>query len=155
MRAAPPGARRESGGDEEAESTHEPKIAAEAGCGGNGGAGAGPATAAAANRCEAISAQIDARIRATGVEHFALTTVDGGAATGGKVVGTCDLGSKKITYVQGNSPANSAVDAVPSTDAPAVARPGSDGILTDCDELGVAPWRLQAIAVTHRRLRPD
>ena len=95
-------------------------------------------TAAAASNCEAISAQIDAKIRAAGVEHFALSTVDVGAATGGKVVGTCDLGSKKIIYVQGNSAANAAVEAVPSTSRPAATRSGSGGILTECRDGSVS-----------------
>jgi hypothetical protein len=76
-------------------------------------------TAAAASTCESIRAQIDAKIRASGVLSFSLATVDADAKANGKVVGSCDLGTKKIVYLPG------------STSARPV-NPGKDAILTEC-----------------------
>lgn len=95
-------------------------------------------TAATASNCEDISAQIDAKIRAAGVQQFALRTVDVAATTGGKVVGTCDLGGKKIIYLQGLSPADADVGATPSTGRAGAGRQGSDGILTECKDGSVS-----------------
>ncbi|QTN21604.1 DUF1161 domain-containing protein [Rhizobacter sp. AJA081-3] len=76
------------------------------------------APAGAADTCEAIQARIDAKIRASGVQSFTLRTVDAAAKVEGKVVGSCDLGTKKIVYAQGG----------------AAARPGKDAILTECKD---------------------
>jgi hypothetical protein len=76
------------------------------------------APAGAADTCEAIQARIDAKIRASGVQAFTLRTVDAAAKVDGKVVGSCDLGTKKIVYAQ----------------AGAAARPGKDAILTECKD---------------------
>ncbi len=76
------------------------------------------APAGAAETCEAIQARIDAKIRASGVQAFTLRTVDAAAKIEGKVVGSCDLGTKKIVYAQGGP-------------AP---RPGKDAILTECKD---------------------
>lgn len=59
-----------------------------------------PARADAAESCEALQARIEARIRASGVQAFSLRTVDAAAKVDGKVVGSCDLGTKKILYVK-------------------------------------------------------
>jgi len=53
---------------------------------------------AAAEPCETLRAQIEAKIAAAGVTHFTVTAVDAGAAAAGQVVGSCELGSKKIVY---------------------------------------------------------
>jgi hypothetical protein len=76
--------------------------------------------AGAAGSCDAILAEIDMKIRAAGVSRFTLTTVDAAEANiNGKVVGSCDLGTKKIVYSQqGESPASSP-------------RPRSEPILTE------------------------
>jgi hypothetical protein len=68
--------------------------------------------AAYGQTCESIQSGIEARIRSSGVDQFTLKIVDAGAQTTGKVVGTCDRGSKKIVYV----------------------RPGADAILTECKD---------------------
>ena len=68
--------------------------------------------AAYGQTCESIQSGIDARIRSSGVDHFTLKIVDAGTQTTGKVVGTCDRGTKKIVY----------------------ARPGADAILTECKD---------------------
>src|SRR5262245_26049863 len=56
------------------------------------------AAAFAADNCEEIKAQIDAKIKAVGVPLYKLEVVDVNATTGGKVVGNCDGGKKKIIY---------------------------------------------------------
>jgi hypothetical protein len=77
---------------------------------------AGPA--GAAETCEAIQARIDAKIRASGVRAFSLRTVDADAKVGGKVVGSCDLGTKKIVYAQAGAPA----------------KPDKEAIITECKD---------------------
>jgi Protein of unknown function (DUF1161) len=61
--------------------------------------------AAYGQTCESIQSGIDARIRSSGVDQFTLTIADAGAPATGKVVGTCDKGSKKIVYVRSGSSA--------------------------------------------------
>lgn len=48
--------------------------------------------------CEELKAEIEAKIRANGVEKFTLEIVDRDAQAEGKVVGTCDGQTKKIVY---------------------------------------------------------
>ena len=92
---------------------------------------AGAAHAQAAG-CEALMAQIDAKIRAGGVTQFILTTVDASAEAGGRVVGTCDLGTKKIVYEP--RPTHGAVSATrpAQQQAPAPARRRDEPMLTEC-----------------------
>lgn len=84
--------------------------------------------------CESLSAQIDARIRASGVTRFSLRTLDVAEAAPGKVVGSCDKGAKKIVYLQ------TAADSVAAASGPArpmpksPPRPSDDGILTECKD---------------------
>ena len=52
--------------------------------------------------CEELKAEIEAKIKNNGVKEFTLTIVDKDAAEDGKVVGTCDGGSKKIVYKRGS-----------------------------------------------------
>ena len=60
----------------------------------------GMSTSAWAQRkpCEELKAEIEAKIRANGVEKFTLEVVDMDAQAEGKVVGTCDGQTKKIVY---------------------------------------------------------
>jgi hypothetical protein len=81
---------------------------------------AGPA--ALANNCEAIRQQVEARIRASGVQSFAVTIVDASATTAGRVVGSCALGTRKLVYRQ----------FAASAAAPSGPRPGP--ILTECKD---------------------
>ena len=75
------------------------------------------------NNCESIRAQIDTKVRASGVTDFVLSVVEVGAKVGGRVVGSCDLGTKKIVYSQ---PA--------FAPAPVKAKPPEEGILTECKD---------------------
>lgn len=75
-----------------------------------------------ADNCDAIRRQIDAKVRTSGVTNFSLSVVDSNAKVNGKVVGTCDLGTKKVVYTKADS-------------SPA-SRPGSSpkeaAIITEC-----------------------
>jgi len=51
--------------------------------------------------CNELKAEIDAKITKNGVTEFTTTVVDKDAPEDGKVVGTCDGGSKKIVYKRG------------------------------------------------------
>jgi Protein of unknown function (DUF1161) len=62
-------------------------------------------SAHAAGNCDAIRAQIDAKIRASGVSTFSLQVVDAEDRVAGKVVGSCDRGTKKIVYATKSAPA--------------------------------------------------
>jgi hypothetical protein len=61
----------------------------------------------AAENCEALRAQIESKIGAAGVTRFAVLTVDANAPAAGQVVGSCELGTKKIVYQReaGSAPA--------------------------------------------------
>jgi Protein of unknown function (DUF1161) len=48
--------------------------------------------------CGELKGEIEAKIKANGVEKFSLDVVDKDAQADGKVVGTCDGGTKKIIY---------------------------------------------------------
>lgn len=82
-------------------------------------------SASGASSCDAILSQIDAKIRASGVTRFTLTTVDADAPVVDKVVGTCDLGTKKIVYAQTDVPASPP-------------QPRSEPILTECKDGSVS-----------------
>ena len=87
-------------------------------------------SASAASNCDDIMAQIDAKIRAAGVERFTLTTVEAEATVSGKVVGTCERGSRKIVYEAEAAPPSPASSPTP--------RRGNDGILTECKDGSVS-----------------
>ena len=82
----------------------------------------------AAESCETLRAQIEAKIGAAGVTRFAVLVVDANTPAAGQVVGSCELGTKKIVYQREG--AGSAPAAVP---APARS-PEDDDILTECKD---------------------
>ena len=57
--------------------------------------------------CEELKSEIEAKIKKSGVDKFTLDIVDADKAEGakdakdGKVVGSCDGGTKKIVYKRG------------------------------------------------------
>lgn len=55
----------------------------------------------AADNCDQIKGDIDAKIKAVGVATYRLVVVDANETTAGKVVGTCEAGKKKIVYWRG------------------------------------------------------
>ncbi len=48
--------------------------------------------------CDELKSEIDAKLKANGVKSYSLEIVPNEQAKDGKVVGTCDRGSKKIVY---------------------------------------------------------
>ena len=85
-------------------------------------------SASLAANCDEIRSQIEAKIKASGATTFTLSTVEADARTTGRVVGSCDLGTKKIVYSASSTPAASA------------AKPKSAGepILTECKDGSVS-----------------
>jgi len=51
--------------------------------------------------CEELRREIDAKIKAKGATGYTLTIVTPSETKGGKVVGSCDGGAKRILYVKG------------------------------------------------------
>ena len=51
--------------------------------------------------CDELKGEIDAKIKKNGVASFSLTVVASDAKEDGKVVGTCEGGTKKIVYKRG------------------------------------------------------
>ena len=56
---------------------------------------------AQAKPCEELKSEIEAKIKKNGVEKFTLDIVDADKQADGKVVGTCEGGTKKIVYKRG------------------------------------------------------
>lgn len=91
------------------------------------------ASASHASPCDDLQAQIDAKIRAGGLSRFTLTTVDASASAPGKVVGTCEMGSKKIMFQVPDAPAGSVTSGASTPVArPPATRPRKDTVLTEC-----------------------
>ncbi|SFN33895.1 DUF1161 domain-containing protein [Variovorax sp. OV329] len=92
----------------------------------------GSAGHAQSSGCDAIKAQIDAKVRASGVNDFVLSVVEADAPAGGRVVGSCELGTKKIMYERTGTASS------PGT-APAPApRAKSQPIITECKDGSVS-----------------
>ena len=51
--------------------------------------------------CEELKSEIDAKIQANGVKSYSLEIVPNEDVKDGKVIGTCDGGTKKIIYRRG------------------------------------------------------
>ena len=51
--------------------------------------------------CEELKAEIAAKIDAKGASNYSQDIVDKGTAADGKVVGTCESGTKEIVYKRG------------------------------------------------------
>ena len=91
-------------------------------------------TASAASSCETLRADIEARIAASGVTRFAVTTLDASAPATGQVVGSCELGSKKIVYSREGGTVAAADAPRPRQGAPMLTecRDGSVSVGGDC-----------------------
>jgi len=72
-----------------------------------------PACAAAQERksCEDLKTEIAAKLDAKGVKGYTLEIVPKDQETTAKVVGTCDGGTKKITYAKGEAAAKPVAEA--------------------------------------------
>jgi len=82
-----------------------------------------------AEDCESLRARIESKIAAAGVARFAVTVVDANATAAGQVVGSCELGSKKVVYERDVGPVREGVAPAPASGAPSG---GSEPILTEC-----------------------
>ena len=56
---------------------------------------------AAGKSCDDLKSEIDAKIKAKGAATYTLEVVAKGSAADGKVVGTCEGGTKEIVYKRG------------------------------------------------------
>jgi hypothetical protein len=56
---------------------------------------------AAGKSCDDLKSEIDAKIKAKGASAYTLEVVAKGSAADGKVVGTCEGGTKEIVYKRG------------------------------------------------------
>ena len=61
----------------------------------------GPALAQGRKDCGELRGEIEAKINKNGVDKFSLDVVESEKQAEGKVVGTCDGGTKKIVYKRG------------------------------------------------------
>src|SRR5260370_42650346 len=64
-----------------------------------------PAHAQAAKPCEELKDEVTKKLNAKGVKGYTLDIVAKDKDAGGKVVGTCDGGAKKIIYNRPSAPA--------------------------------------------------
>ena len=95
-------------------------------------AGMAAGSARAADNCESLRAEIEAKIAASGATRFTVTTVDAQTQAAGQAVGTCDLGSKKIIYQREGG--------VPAPGDAAAPRPRARDVplLTECKDGSVS-----------------
>ncbi|MET3459557.1 DUF1161 domain-containing protein [Variovorax atrisoli] len=99
---------------------------------------AGAAVSAhAAEDCEALRTRIEQKIAASGVARFTVTVVDANASAEGQVVGSCELGTKKVVYLKdaGAAPAP-APASIPASSAPkpAPAQGADEPMITECKD---------------------
>jgi hypothetical protein len=64
--------------------------------------------ASAAKPCAELAREIAAKLDAAGVKGYSLEIVPSALATGEKVVGSCEGGTRKITYAKAKKPADAA-----------------------------------------------
>jgi Protein of unknown function (DUF1161) len=88
--------------------------------------------------CEDLRAEVESKIRSTGVAQFTVAIVEASASAPGRLVGTCDQGSRKLLYTQAKS-------AAAGTKAPAEPSPSPtrqtrkvEPILTECKDGSVS-----------------
>ena len=90
----------------------------------------------AAEDCEALRTRIESKIAASGVAHFTVTVVDANASANGQVVGSCELGTKKVVYLKdaGATPAPAPASIPASAPKPAPAQGTDEPMLTECKD---------------------
>lgn len=85
------------------------------------------ATAFAAKPCDELKSELDAKLQAKGVQNFSLEILANGTDNGGKSVGTCEGGTKFISYKRGVEVVVAAAPAAkpeaPATSAVPAAKP--------------------------------
>ncbi len=84
--------------------------------------------------CDSLRSQIDSKIKAAGVEDYTLTTVEVGAKVTGTIVGSCELGSKKIVYSHGEASNDSTASSPSSHKGNLRVKRDEEPILTECKD---------------------
>ena len=90
-----------------------------------------------AEDCEALSTRIELKIAASGVARFTVTVVDANASADGQVVGSCELGTKKVVYLKDAGAATAPAPAsIPASSAPkpAPAQGADEPMITECKD---------------------
>ena len=87
--------------------------------------------------CEDIRAQVDAKVRASGVSDFSLSILDADAPSSGRVVGSCELGTKKIVYERSASAQQQQQQPGQPSQQPR-GKPRSSPIITECKDGSVS-----------------
>jgi hypothetical protein len=82
--------------------------------------------------CDALRASVEAKIRRHGVSDFSLSVVDANQVPSGKVVGTCELGTKKLVYVAGPQRANTAAAGAQRPRPMTSAKTGAEPMIVEC-----------------------
>ena len=83
--------------------------------------------------CESLKLEIERKIKASAVTNFTLQLAEATANAPGKLVGSCENGSKRIYYVKGTTNDASSKQAVPSSkDRGASGKPRASAVLTEC-----------------------
>ncbi len=94
-------------------------------------------SAHAAEDCEALRTRIEQKIAASGVARFTVTVVDANASADGQVVGSCELGTKKVVYLKdagaATAPAPASIPAS-SVPKPAPAQGADEPMITECKD---------------------
>lgn len=87
------------------------------------------AGSAQAVSCEELRSSVEAKILGKGVKNFSVTVVEAGTAWPGQVVGSCELGSKKLVYAQRGHQGTGSVQAIQPrlSSSPAKAQ-----VITEC-----------------------
>lgn len=85
----------------------------------------------AAGSCEALRTEIEAKIAAAGVAKFSVVIADTDAPAEGQVVGSCDLGAKKIVYQRESGAVVEGASMRPPASA---GSGGGEAILTECKD---------------------
>ena len=83
-----------------------------------------------AEDCEALRTRIEQKIAASGVARFTVTVVDANASADGQVVGSCELGTKKVVYLKDAG----AALAPASAPTPVPAQGTGEPMLTECKD---------------------
>ncbi|WP_395320649.1 DUF1161 domain-containing protein [Variovorax sp. UC74_104] len=88
-----------------------------------------------AEDCEALRTRIEQKIAASGVARFTVTVIDANASANGQVVGSCELGTKKVVYLKdaGAAPAPPASTPV-SAPMPKPAQGTDEPMITECKD---------------------
>lgn len=82
--------------------------------------------------CTELQSEVEAKIRIGGVSQFSIAIADANTPTTGKVVGTCEMGTKKLIYTP--TPSTNNVAFAP----PVPPKPKAEAILTECKDGSVS-----------------